>query len=72
MTPDERRNLAEQITANPLFTEILEAMEKSAIEQLIYATNDTQLAQLRVQAVRSFRADLGHALSTRTPKAAPA
>lgn len=72
MTPDERRSLAEQISANPLFNEILADMERRAVEALIYATDDTRSAQLRVQAVRNFRADLGAALSTRAPKSAPA
>ena len=72
MTPDERRKLAEQIRDNPLFTDILDHMEKAAIERLIHEAEDTKAAQLRVQAIRTFRADLGQALSTRTPKAAPA
>lgn len=74
MTPDERRSLAEQISANPLFNEILADMERSAIERLIYADDEeTRLtAQLRTQAIRHFRADLGAALSTRAPKSAPA
>ena len=74
MTPADRKNLADQITANPLFTEIMDGMERRAIERLIHAADDhTRLtAQLEVKAVRTFRADLGAALSTRTPKAAPA
>ena len=73
MTPDERRSLAEQISANPLFNEIMAGMERSAIERLIYADDETRhTAQLRVQAIRHFRADLGAALSTCAPKSAPA
>ena len=73
MTPQERKSLAEQITANPLFTAILDDMERGAIEALIYAPDDTRhTAQLRVQAIRSFRQDLGECLNTREPKAAPA
>jgi len=73
MTPKERKALAEQITANPLFTEILDGMEKSAIEALIYAPDETRLTrQLTVQAIRSFRQDLAQALNTHEPKAAPA
>ena len=74
MTPQERKSLAEQITANPLFTSILEQMESSAIEALISAKDeDTRLHnQLRVRAVRAFRADLGASLNTRDPKSAPA
>lgn len=74
MTPQERKSLAEQITANPLFTAILDDMERGAIEALIYATDDEQrhARQLRVQAIRQFRSDLAEALSTREPKSAPA
>lgn len=74
MTPQERKSLAEQITANPLFTAILDDMERGAIEALIYATDETQRheRQLRVQAIRQFRSDLAEALSTREPKSAPA
>ncbi len=74
MTPQERKSLAEQITANPLFRAILDGMESDAIEALIAAQDDeTRLTrQLRVQAIRSFRADLGACLDTRDPKAAPA
>lgn len=73
MTPQERKSLAEQITANPLFVEILESMEKSAIEALIYAPDETrQAAQMRVQAIRQFRGDLDECLQVREAKAAPA
>ncbi len=73
MTPNERKALAEQITANPLFTAILDDMERGAIEALIYADDQSRLVrQLRVQAIRSFRQDLAEALNTREPKAAPA
>lgn len=74
MTPQERRSLAEQITGNPLFNEILGGIEASAIERLISAPDDeTRLvSQLRVKAIRSLRSDLEEALSTRERKAAPA
>lgn len=72
MTPDERRSLAEQITTNPLFTAVMDEMEKDAIERLVYAKEDTATAQLRVQAVRRFRSDLAATLGTPTRKAAPA
>lgn len=74
MTPQERKNLAEQITANPLFTAILDDMERNAIEAMIAAQDDAnRLArQLRVQAIREFRSDLGASLNTREPKSAPA
>jgi hypothetical protein len=74
MTPTERRHLAEAITANPLFTAILDNMESGAIEALVHAqTDQTRLTwQLKVQAIREFRADLDACLDTREPKSAPA
>jgi hypothetical protein len=74
MTPQERKSLAEQITANPLFRSILDDMETGAIEALINAQDDAQrhARQLRVQAIREFRTDLGECLNTREPKSAPA
>lgn len=73
MTPKERKALAEQITANPLFTSILDDMEHRAIEALIYADDETRLTrQLTVRAIRTFRQDLASALNTHEPKAAPA
>ena len=74
MTPAERKSLAEQITANPLFRAILDEMEIGAIEALINAQDDAQrhARQMRVQAIREFRTDLAQCLDTRTPKSAPA
>lgn len=72
MTPDERRSLAEQITTNPLYAEVLDTMERSAVERLIYAKTDTAEAQLRVQAIRAFRQDLDECLNTQPRKGAPA
>lgn len=72
MTPKERKSLAEQITANPIFTAILDDMERGAIEALIYAPDETRhTAQLRVQAIRQFRADLAECLRVVEPKASP-
>lgn len=74
MTPQERKSLAEQITANPLFRTILDEMETGAIEALVSAQTDEHrlTRQLKVQAIREFRADLAELLNTRTPKSAPA
>lgn len=74
MTPQERKSLAEQITANPLFRTILDEMETGAIEALVNAQTDEHrlTRQLKVQAIREFRADLAEALNTREPKSAPA
>lgn len=73
MTPRERKSLAEQITANPLFTEILDEMESGAIEALVNAQTDEHrhARQMRVQAIRAFRSDLTEALDTRESKSAP-
>lgn len=74
MDKRERKALAEQLTANPLLEIVLGEIEASAVEQLIYSTDEIQRleCQMRVRAVRSFRSDLADALSTREPKAAPA
>lgn len=74
MTPDERRSLAEQITSNPLFKDILDGLERSAIERLISAEDDdTRLtAQLRVQETRALRAELDACLTTRLRRGVPA
>ena len=74
MTPDERKNLAEQITTNPLFNEILDQLEQSAIDRLIAAPDDqTRLtAQLRVQETRALRSELDECLATRERRGVPA
>lgn len=74
MTPLERKHLAEQITGNPLLQAILSEMESGAIEALVNSQDDEQrrTRQLKVQAIREFRADLSNCLDTRIPKSAPA
>jgi hypothetical protein len=72
MTPDERKALAEQITTNPLFRQVMDDLERTALERLIFEQDNTLAAQLRVQAIRNFRADLEQALSTPRRKSAPA
>lgn len=72
MTPEERKNLAEQITRNPLFTAILDEMETNATQALIFENNDIRSAQMRVRAIQQFRADLAEALDTHPRKPAPA
>ncbi len=70
MTPRERKALAEQITANPLFTAILGDMETNAIEAMIHAKDDETRfrASLRVREIRSFRQDCEAALRNTPPK----
>lgn len=75
MTPDERRHLAEQLKANPLYDEILSGIERDAIEALVYArTEDDRIAaQWRVRSARAFREDCEAALRNNQPrKPAPA
>ena len=73
LTTDERKSLAEQITTNPLYAEVLDGMEVSAIEQLVHAApENTARAQERVLAIRNLRQDLEQALSTPTRRSAPA
>lgn len=59
MTREERKKLAEQLDANPLWHEILTGIETGAIEALILAATeqDRVEAQWRVRAARSFRED---------------
>lgn len=68
MTPQERKSLAEQINANPLTRIILDEIEQTAIERLIYATGeiDRVEAQAGVRAARSFRDAVEIAILTKT------
>jgi hypothetical protein len=74
MTPTERKHLADAITTNPLYRAVLDEMESGAIEALINAQTEEHrhTRQMRVQAIRAFRADLDACLDTREPKSAPA
>lgn len=75
LTPEERKGLAEQLKANPLYEELLAQIESDAIESLIYAkTEDDRIsAQWRVRAARSFREDCEACLrNTHTRRGAPA
>jgi hypothetical protein len=59
VTPAERKSLAEQLMANPLYEDLLSQMERDATEALIWATNENDRisAQWRVRAARTFRSD---------------
>jgi len=75
MDKNEAASLAEQILSNPLFAEIMQGLEANAVERMIAAPDDLSRheCQLRIQAVRAFRADCeGHLRSTRPVKGAPA
>jgi len=75
MTPEDRKTLAEQLDANPLWHEILQQIGTSAIETLVHASNeqDRVEAQWRVRSARAFRSDCQEALaSTRRRTGAPA
>ena len=73
MTQQERKALAEQILGNPLFSAIMADLESSAIEAMIYAKDDDTRASaaMRVQAIRSFRADCEASLRNTEPRKAP-
>jgi len=66
MTPRERKAMAEQITASPLYAVTMEALERAAMERAVYAPltdHDTRAAALaEVRAIRSFRSNLEAAL----------
>lgn len=75
MTPKERASLAEQLLANPLFSELFDSVEKDATEAMIFADTDDNraISAMRVQAIRTLRHDCEASLrSTRERKAAPA
>ncbi len=75
MTPEERKGLAEQLRAHPLYEELLASIEATAIEALIYArTEDERIAaQWRVRSARAFREDCESFLrNTQSRRGAPA
>lgn len=69
MTDQERKNLAEQLDANPLWHEILNSIEHEATEALVYADTEQDRieAQHRVRSARTFRRDCQNLLSN-TPR----
>ena len=73
MTPQNRAGLAESLKANPLFAVILDEMEKSAVERMVFAQTDLARheCQLRVLAVLDFRASCDQALRPVEPRKAP-
>lgn len=70
MTPQERKNLAEQLLSNPLWAELFDGVEKSATEAMIYATDDeTRAAHAnRVLAIRHLRGDCEANLRSDRPR----
>lgn len=70
MTPDERRALAEQLTTNPLWGEVMDQIEATGIERMVAASTDTARmeAQAYVRATRAFRADCEAALRSPPPR----
>ncbi len=75
---DARASYADSILSNPLFHELFDALEKSAIDPCVNAAmtdHDTRAAAAaEVRAIRSFRSSLSAALAdnTRAKKGAPA
>lgn len=65
MTPQERKNLAEQITDNPLFNEIFDKLEKDAIDSCVEANDPTIRANMaaEVRVIREFRRKCKSALT---------
>lgn len=74
MTPQERKNLAEQIATNPLTEILLDEIEKNAIEALIAAKTETDRLERQsdVRAARAFRTRLTQSLSNWERRGAPA
>lgn len=74
MQDSERKALAEQIHANPLFHEILNGIERDAMEHLVNADTDQARidAQTRVKAARAFRDELTMMVNKRERRGAPA
>lgn len=75
MTPNERKSLAEQLVANPLWGVLMAEQEATAIERMIAANTEQTRheCQLRVHAVRSFRQDCEASLrNNQQPKGAVA
>lgn len=73
MTDQERRNLAEQLKANPLTDIILAEIETGAIERLVHAATeqDRIAAQAAVRAARAFRDALTSSVNTHRGRGAP-
>jgi hypothetical protein len=65
MTPEERKNAAEALKANPLFDATLALIETRYTETMIAAQSDvTRMeAQACIRAARAFRADILNALA---------
>lgn len=75
MTPFERKSLAEQLEANPLYGLLMNEIEADAIERMVSARTDTDRmeAQAYVRAVRTFRQDCADNLHNTQPgRGAPA
>lgn len=72
MTPEDRKKLAEQLEANPLFTQLLSEMETSAMQAMLFAGDDqTRLeAQIKAQTVIDFRRNWRRQLAN-TPERNP-
>jgi hypothetical protein len=57
VSPEDRKKLAEQLEANPLFKALLSEMEDAAMQAMLHAGDEqTRLeAQIRAQTVIDFR-----------------
>lgn len=75
MNSEERRRLAQQLEANPLYDILMDEIEQNAIERMVSAQTDMERmeAQAYVRATRSFREDCeAMARNTQDRKGAPA
>lgn len=70
MTREERKHLAEQLKANPLWDILMAEIETDAIERMISASTDLDRmeAQAFVRAARAFRANCEAALRNTQPR----
>lgn len=70
MTKEERRSLAEQLKANPLFDILMAEIEANALERMILASTDQARleTQAYVRATRAFRQDCEALLRNNPPR----
>ena len=77
MDDEQRKRLAKQVWDNPITHEIINSMEKAAIDLMVYAKHDDDKTRIagaaKVRAVRDFRSELSAFLEDNQPrKKAPA
>lgn len=70
MPPDQRKRLAEQLTANPLYEILMAELETDAIERMISANTDQERleTQAYIRATRAFRGNCAAMMRNTPPK----